>query len=251
MNLTDLLRMSLGNLKRRKLRTFLTVLGVIIGTSSIVVMISLGLGLQQSMYAEVEQSGGLTMLTVSGKNEGGGMMYSSSSGEQEEATKYITDEVVEEMKQMEHVTLAAPYYNMQAYGLKGKYMGYIDLVATTPEAMEAMKIPLKEGGSLPKSGGQTLDLVFGNSVISQFYEKNTGKGYWETGELPDIDLERDSLFLILDTQTYDNARYGESSGGEGGDTAASNQPKTAKNSQRLYVSYPRMKNLNFEDDLVV
>ena len=46
MNLTDLLRMSLGNLKRRKLRTFLTVLGVIIGTASIVVMISLGLGMQ-------------------------------------------------------------------------------------------------------------------------------------------------------------------------------------------------------------
>ena len=40
----DLLRMSSNSLKRRKLRTFLTVLGVVIGTASIVVMISLGLG---------------------------------------------------------------------------------------------------------------------------------------------------------------------------------------------------------------
>ena len=46
MNWMDLLRMSINNLKRRKLRTFLTVLGVMIGTTSIVVMISLGLGLQ-------------------------------------------------------------------------------------------------------------------------------------------------------------------------------------------------------------
>ena len=38
----DLLRMSSNSLKRRKLRTFLTVLGVVIGTASIVVMISLG-----------------------------------------------------------------------------------------------------------------------------------------------------------------------------------------------------------------
>ena len=45
MNWMDLLRMSINNLKRRKLRTFLTVLGVMIGTTSIVVMISLGLGL--------------------------------------------------------------------------------------------------------------------------------------------------------------------------------------------------------------
>ena len=59
MSWIDLLRMSGSNLKRRKLRTFLTVLGVIIGTASIVVMISLGLGLQESLYQEVEQSGGL------------------------------------------------------------------------------------------------------------------------------------------------------------------------------------------------
>ena len=52
----DLLRMSSNSLKRRKLRTFLTVLGVVIGTASIVVMISLGLGLQESMYQEIEQS---------------------------------------------------------------------------------------------------------------------------------------------------------------------------------------------------
>ena len=49
----DLLRMSSSNLKRRKLRTFLTVLGVVIGTASIVVMISLGLGMQQSIYRQI------------------------------------------------------------------------------------------------------------------------------------------------------------------------------------------------------
>lgn len=49
MSWIDLLRMSASNLKRRKLRTFLTVLGVVIGTASIVVMVSLGLGLQSMM----------------------------------------------------------------------------------------------------------------------------------------------------------------------------------------------------------
>ena len=56
MSWIDLLRMSASNLKRRKLRTFLTVLGVVIGTASIVVMVSLGLGLQKSVYDEMEQS---------------------------------------------------------------------------------------------------------------------------------------------------------------------------------------------------
>ncbi|MFR0960796.1 MAG: ABC transporter permease [Dorea sp.] len=80
MSWIDLLRMSASNLKRRKLRTFLTVLGVVIGTASIVVMVSLGLGLQKSVYDEMEQSGGLTTINVTGSGSvGDGMMYSSNS----------------------------------------------------------------------------------------------------------------------------------------------------------------------------
>ena len=43
MRFPDLVIMSINNLRRRKLRTVLTVLGVIIGTASIVVMVSLGI----------------------------------------------------------------------------------------------------------------------------------------------------------------------------------------------------------------
>ena len=94
MSLIDLLRMSSGNLKRRKLRTFLTVLGVVIGTASIVVMISLGLGMQKSMYKQVEESGGITNIDVTGKNNGGGGVIISSDmmHQDQESEKYITDE---------------------------------------------------------------------------------------------------------------------------------------------------------------
>ena len=63
MSLIDLLRMSSSNLKRRKLRTFLTVLGVVIGTASIVVMVSLGLGMQEAMYKQIEEYGGCLLYT--------------------------------------------------------------------------------------------------------------------------------------------------------------------------------------------
>ena len=72
MKFSDLLRMSGSNLLRRKLRTALTVLGVVIGTASIVVMISLGLGLQKSSLEQIEQYGGLTTINVNtwGNGEG-------------------------------------------------------------------------------------------------------------------------------------------------------------------------------------
>lgn len=151
MRWSDLLRMSASSLKRRKLRTFLTVLGVVIGTASIVVMISLGLGLQQSMYEEVEQSGGTTSLTVTGQQGYGmGSVYIGVSGvEEEQSEKYITDDVIKELSALEHVRSAEPVINIQALGLKGNYEGYLDIYGMSPSALEDLHLELEPGGRLP------------------------------------------------------------------------------------------------------
>lgn len=65
MRFPDLLIMSINNLRRRKLRTVLTVLGVIIGTASIVVMVSLGIGLDQMFMEQLSSWGSLTTIDVS------------------------------------------------------------------------------------------------------------------------------------------------------------------------------------------
>ena len=136
MRWTDLLRMSAGSLRRRKLRTFLTVLGVVIGTASIVVMISLGLGLQQSMYEEVERNGGTRSLTVTGQNGYGGSAYIGyGPGEEETSEKYITDDVIDQLKSLKYVQRADPVINIQGIGLKGNYEGYLDIYGMTQEAL--------------------------------------------------------------------------------------------------------------------
>ena len=78
MRFPDLLSMSLNNLRRRKLRTFLTVLGVIIGTASIVVMVSLGIGLNELQMESIESTGSLTTIEVSSPSMYGNVVYSSS-----------------------------------------------------------------------------------------------------------------------------------------------------------------------------
>lgn len=233
MRWSDLLRMSLSSLKRRKLRTFLTVLGVIIGTASIVVMISLGLGLQQSMYEEVAQSGGTTSLTVTGKDSGGGSYSFSSESEDQEASKYITDDTIKSLKQLDHVKSADPVLNISAIVLKGKYEGYIDLYGMTQEALERRNLKLEPGGTLPDPKSGQLELIFGNQVLMNFSEKSTGMGYWDTGEYPDIDLMNDQMFLILDTDTYynsqDSSDFGNTdAGGDSSSGTTASQPRTAK-----------------------
>ena len=168
----DLLRMSSNSLKRRKLRTFLTVLGVVIGTASIVVMISLGLGLQESMYQEIEQSGGVTSLTVTGKGSSQmGGFYMGDTSNEEEATKYTTDDVIEQIKKLDHVADVQPVLSIDALLKKNGYIGYCPLTGMTEEGLKDLNIKLAPGGSLPKAGSAELDLVIGNNVITNFSEE--------------------------------------------------------------------------------
>ena len=232
MRWSDLLRMSASSLKRRRLRTFLTVLGVVIGTASIVVMISLGLGLQQSMYEEVEQSGGTTSLTVTGQSD-----YYSSYGyigvsgmEEEPSEKYITDDVVKELKGLEYVKSAEPMINIQGIALKGNYEGWLDIYGMTPEGLEDLNLTLEPGGRLPDPDSPDLELVYGNGVIMNFYDKNTGMGYWD-GEVPDIDFQKDKIFLILDQDTYYQTQSTDVMGSmetDDGSSSGNSAPKTAK-----------------------
>lgn len=228
--------MSISSLRRRKLRTFLTVLGVVIGTASIVVMISLGLGLQQSMYEEVEQNGGTTSLTVTGK-QGDGMSFISygtyDSGSQEPSDKYITDEVIEQLRALEHVKSANPVLNISAIALKGKYAANLDLYGMTPQELESRNIELLPGRQPPETGQHGAGTCIRQYGPDDFYEENTGRGYWDSGELPDIDLAEDQLFLILDQDAYyasqsspgmDMSAEG-SSGAEGGSSGQVRAPK--------------------------
>lgn len=210
MRFIDLLRMSVSNLWRRKLRTFLTVLGVIIGTASIVVMISLGLGLTKSTMEQIEQSGGLTTITV---REGTGMNYASGevavaadkSGS--EVDGKITDSTAATVMEIPHVEIASPVLSMYPILKSGAYEGNISIRALSTEALQAMDIPLAEGASLPLDE-ENLEFLYGNQIITNFYNSRTNEYYWDTGVLPDFDLAKDPIFFIMDSDAYWNAKYG-------------------------------------------
>ncbi len=60
----DILSSALQNLRRRKLRSALTMLGVVIGTAAIVVTISLGYGAEKTQMAALESATNLRMIQV-------------------------------------------------------------------------------------------------------------------------------------------------------------------------------------------
>lgn len=72
MKQNDLFRTCIQNLLRRKSRTFLTVLGVVIGCCSIVVMASIGFGMREAQERLLSQMGDLTIITVTPQQGGRG-----------------------------------------------------------------------------------------------------------------------------------------------------------------------------------
>ncbi len=207
MKFLDLLRMSSSNLLRRKLRTALTVLGVVIGTASIVVMISLGLGLQKSSMEQIEQYGGLTTITV---NTWGNSWSSSSTSDTEELR--IDDALVEKIAAMPHVEVASPVLSVNVLAKKGVYMGDLQIQGMTQEGLKAQNLEVGEG-SLP-SAKDGLQFFYGNQVITNFYNSKTNEYYWENMNLADVDFMKDPIFVIFDTDAYYNSQNGGDGSGQ-------------------------------------
>lgn len=214
MKFFDLLRMSVSNLWKRKLRTVLTVLGVVIGITSIVVMIALGNGLKQSMLDNYSNYDSMTQIQI----YSGGYYYSSNSSQDED--KHLDDALVQQILSMEHVEAVYPKLNFSAIAKVGLYRGYLDIYGVTQEELATMDIPIAEG-SLPEAGNE-LKFFYGNNVLMNFYvEKTDVSPWWENNEMPDVDLMNDSIFVIFDTNAYWSSR----GGGSGDNNTPAKQPK--------------------------
>ena len=195
MKFSDLLLMSISNLWKRKLRTVLTVLGVVIGITSIVVMVALGNGLKESMLENITSYSSITQIEVSS-----GRSWNASSSSQTEEM-LLNDGLINNLKSMEHVTDVYPQLSVSVIAKSGKYMSYMDICGMTQEGLASLDLPVAEG-TLPKNNGE-FKLFYGSSVLTNFYEEKTNNyPYWDKGELPDIDLMKNPMFIIFDTDAY-------------------------------------------------
>ncbi len=143
MKIFDLLLMSMSNLWKRKLRTVLTVLGVVIGITSIVVMVALGNGLKESMLENYQNYSSMTQIRVNS-----GSFYSSSDGQSEE--KKLDDAFVSEMLATEHVQQVYPHLTFDVIAKAGRYQSWMTLTGMTQEELQGLNLEVAQG-SFPDS----------------------------------------------------------------------------------------------------
>jgi ABC-type antimicrobial peptide transport system permease subunit len=168
MKISDLLATAFLNLWRRKMRAFLTVLGMVIGVASIVVMVSLGIGIRQATIDSFASTGSLTTIRVSSwsyvdNGNGGG-----SSRETE-----LNKKAVSAMKQIEGVQTVMPMVTVYGMLKSGRYATDASILGITMEDADEFGIELSEG-ELPGSGSSTTyEMVLGAWTLDNFYDPNT------------------------------------------------------------------------------
>jgi putative ABC transport system permease protein len=130
MKLIDILRMALGNLKRNRMRTVLTVAGVVVGIGAIVFLVSLGYGLQSLLVSKAANLEALTVITV-------------TPGSKEDTT--ITDSVVERFKGMDGISAVSPIREYISLLRDGENSSSPVLYGIRPEYFDFEDIKIEKG----------------------------------------------------------------------------------------------------------
>ncbi|MCI5839350.1 MAG: ABC transporter permease [Peptoniphilaceae bacterium] len=154
MNKLDLLNMAFRNLRRRKSRTILTFLSVSIGTVSIIVMISLGIGIEKSQMDFINSSGGMYAITVR-----------ENYGEEGKAEKKINKSTKSELMKINHVSnaFAQKFLPVQlTVDGKNNYNVWSNLTVIDDDALRFLSDKVGEGKALEKN--QKNVLLFGKST---------------------------------------------------------------------------------------
>ncbi|MCJ7666982.1 MAG: ABC transporter permease, partial [Anaerolineae bacterium] len=80
MNLVESLRVALGSLTTNKMRSALTMLGIIIGVAAVITLVSLGQGVQKMVTEEIKGAGANLLFILPGGLQGEGASMSGFSG---------------------------------------------------------------------------------------------------------------------------------------------------------------------------
>ena len=207
MRLSDIGKMCIDNLKRRKGRTILTVLGVFIGCTSIVIMVSIGAGMKESQDKMLAEMGDLSIIEVSqGMNDNG-------------TQAKLDDAAVKSFREMEGVAAVMPKVSLDEVsvsmkaGINDRYScEWASIVGVDTSALEDMGFELIDGKFPAKGldeavGGQYLAYNFYDSLMPEGRNMvDRWSSYDENGnptELPDPFFDALKTPITLEVTTGD------------------------------------------------
>lgn len=204
----DLISMCFRNLFRRKMRTLLTILGVVIGTCAIIVTVSLGLGMTKIQEDALAQMGDLTKIDI----------YNRSSGSED--APVLDDKMIKQISELEGVDIATPLaradWSAMEFWVDEKYQFSGQVMGIYPEAMEKLGYTMKEGSFLTEGTGKKIPIVIGEQGAYSFYNSKKRNGWVypypdANGNIPKpyVDVMKDEIKLRIGRQDTEKTKLVE------------------------------------------
>ena len=150
------------NMKRRKVRTFLTVLGVMIGVISVVALLSVGIGVKNEMIDSAVASGSVNQIKV----------YSETGGKHKD--RMITDRTIDTFSSITNVSGCYPLYEVAVSMKYGEYEYYGNLVGVPGNELGSWNLSYGEKNA---DSSRAPELIAGSSVGKLFFNQNTYDSY--------------------------------------------------------------------------
>ncbi len=185
MNTRDLISLCAGNLLRRRTRTVLAVVGVVVGVCAIIVMLSIGFGLKESYQNMISSYGNLHLITLN--------HYGGSRDDQ----GVISARTLAEISKIDGVGAVSPI--VRTYGIiydenSGKRTD-VTIMGMDANVLEKFDYSTTEGSLLKKS--EPYGVLFGYNIPEWFYD-DEGNGWGER-----LDVMKGDLYF---TRNYNYGR---------------------------------------------
>ena len=169
MDFLQTLKIALRALRTNKMRSFLTMLGIIIGIAAVIAMMAVGSGASYVISQQIASIGSNIILVIPGSTTSGGLRTGSGG-----AQTLTSDDVKAIMNECPSVSLAAGTVRSSSQVVYGNLNWSTLIMGGTPEMFEIREWPVSAGRSITQQDddsagkvcllGQTVaDNLFGSS----------------------------------------------------------------------------------------
>lgn len=166
MSFINLIRIALKALQRNKLRAFLTMLGIIIGVGSVIVMVAIGQGSKQSIHDQLSNMG-TNMITIQpASNLSGGVRIAGSSFQ----TLTIKD-IVALKAGAQYITEISQGVTARGQAINGALNWPTQMAGVSPEYLDIRKLTVKDGIAFTGNDVRTSAKVclIGQTVVTNLF----------------------------------------------------------------------------------
>ena len=204
MKKSDLLAMAWQNLRNRRTRTKLTIAGVVVGTCAIIIMVSIGIGIDKMITSQYKADSTLNKISVYSMGD-----YTNENGEIQQAMPF-DDSAVSYFSKIDKVKAVVPTLEISQYAKisRGKYTYSSTIYGIPLKEMEALGYKTEQGDF--RKAGEKNACLAGKDTVTSFYDVQgnpTKYKYDSDYNVTDceLDLMKDSITISAKNQNSDSS----------------------------------------------